>query len=320
VHPDILNKPGKLTDEEWEIVKQHPIEGAKLAAPLSEWLGAWANSIVEHHERYDGAGYPFGLAGEEISYGGRIVAVADSYDTMTTVRSYKKVMSPQAARRELAVCAGSHFDPHVVRAFLDGSVGRLRLIRGPLAWIGSVPFVNGLAGLTRLGVVAGRVGVAGSAALAGVGTAGAFHAQPRQPPGANPTQVALPVSGSDPVIPAGLDVLHLGVVPAGSVTTLPPSGRRRAPGAPTGVSALAGDSRATVLWTAPDDGGSPITSYTVTPYVGGVAQGPQTFATADTTEVVTGLTNGTTYTFTVIATNAVGSGPESGPSDPVYLP
>jgi putative nucleotidyltransferase with HDIG domain len=87
VHPHILNKPDKLNDDEWAVIKNHPLEGAKLTAPLAGWLGPWANTIAEHHERYDGAGYPYGLAGNEISLGGRIVAVADSYDVMTAVRT-----------------------------------------------------------------------------------------------------------------------------------------------------------------------------------------------------------------------------------------
>ena len=72
VHPDILNKEGSLSDEEWELVRQHPIEG-KLTAPLAAWLGPWSATIREHHERYDGSGYPYGLAGASISLGGRIV-------------------------------------------------------------------------------------------------------------------------------------------------------------------------------------------------------------------------------------------------------
>ena len=128
--PSRLNKPGKLDHYEWEIIKNHPLEGARLTAPLAGWLGEWANTIAEHHERYDGVGYPYGLKGEQISLGGRIVAVADSFDTMTTVRSYKTAMNPKAARAELAACAGSQFDPKVVRAFLDVSIGRLRPVAG----------------------------------------------------------------------------------------------------------------------------------------------------------------------------------------------
>ena len=91
-----------------------------------------------------------------------------------------------------------------------------------------------------------------------------------------------------------------------------------APGAPTGVAAAPGNGTATVTWTAPTDGGSPITSYTVTPYVGTTAQTPTTVTgSPDGDATITGLTNGTTYTFTVTATNAVGTGPASSPSNAV---
>ena len=89
MHPDILNKEGSLSDDEWNLIRHHPLEGAKLTAPLSSWLGEWAATIAEHHERFDGGGYPYGLAGENISLGGRIVAVVDTYDVMTSARSYK---------------------------------------------------------------------------------------------------------------------------------------------------------------------------------------------------------------------------------------
>jgi len=167
VHADILNKPGALSDDEWELMRQHPLEGAKLTAPLAAWLGPWANTIAEHHERFDGRGYPFALAGHEISRGGRIVAVADSYDTMTSLRSYKKPLSAEAARAELAACAGSHFDPVIVRAFLSVSVSRLHAV-APLSWIGSLPFGNLGPQLARLAAMGGRVGVTGVAATVGV--------------------------------------------------------------------------------------------------------------------------------------------------------
>jgi choice-of-anchor C domain-containing protein len=138
VHADILNKPDKLTDEEFAEIKAHPLEGARLASPLSEWLGPWANTIAEHHEKYDGSGYPYGLRGDQISLGGRIVAVADCYEVMTAVRSYKTAASAEDARTELANCAGTHFDPDVVRAFLQISVGDLRRVGGWLSWLGSV--------------------------------------------------------------------------------------------------------------------------------------------------------------------------------------
>jgi hypothetical protein len=138
VHPEVLNKPGKLSDEEFAEIRNHPLEGAKLAAPLADWLGPWAGTIAEHHEKFDGSGYPRGLAGSDISLGGRIVAVADSYEVITAVRSYKTAASPEEARTELAACAGAHFDPDVVRAFLQISIGKLRRTGGLLAWFGAV--------------------------------------------------------------------------------------------------------------------------------------------------------------------------------------
>ena len=150
-------KPGQLSEDEWELMRQHPLEGAKLTAPLAGWLGQWANTIAEHHERFDGRGYPHGLGGHEISTGGRIVAVADSYDTMTSVRSYNKPMSTDAARAELAACAGAQFDPVIVRAFLAVSVSRLRAV-APLAWLGSLPFGNLGPQLARAVAAGGRGG------------------------------------------------------------------------------------------------------------------------------------------------------------------
>lgn len=110
VNARILNKPRKLNEREWDVI-QHPAEGARIATPLLEWMGPWANAIEQHHERFGGGGYPAGIEGEEISLAGRIVAVADCYDTMTAARTYKKPMAVRAAREELARCSPSQFRP-----------------------------------------------------------------------------------------------------------------------------------------------------------------------------------------------------------------
>ncbi|MEL6893665.1 MAG: HD-GYP domain-containing protein, partial [Actinomycetota bacterium] len=132
---EILNKPGRLTDEEFDTIKTHPNEGKALVAPLAGWLGESLRAVWEHHERFDGRGYPNGLVGTDISMAARIVSVADTYDVMTSARSYKAPMPAAEARAELARCSGTQFDPVVVRAFLNISLGRLRLMAGPLAWL-----------------------------------------------------------------------------------------------------------------------------------------------------------------------------------------
>jgi len=162
----ILNKPGRLTDAEWVTLHKHPAEGARIAAPLQEWLVEWAGAIGEHHERWDGSGYPNGLKGEEISLGARIVAVADAYEVITAPRPYKRPIKAEAARQELTRCAGTDFDPAVVRAFLNISIGRIRLVMGPLSWLAQLPFLGALPQLEGTAVVAGRQ----AATLAGTAT------------------------------------------------------------------------------------------------------------------------------------------------------
>lgn len=157
VPASILQKEGKLTEAEWRTIKSHPAEGERLTRPLATWLGEWRNAVLQHHERFDGSGYPQGLAGRNIHLAARIVAVTDAYDVMTSTRSYKKPMPPRDARIELARCAGSHFDPVIVRAFLNVSLGRLRFALGPLSWLANVPGAGpvGLASTTTGGLTAG---------------------------------------------------------------------------------------------------------------------------------------------------------------------
>ncbi len=139
----ILNKDGRPTADEWEIIRGHPGAGGPRLEALAPWLGEWALAATEHHERYDGKGYPRGLAGEEISRAGRIVAVADAYDVMTAPRSYKPSLPAEQARVELTTNAGTQFDPDVVRAFLAVSLGRRLALAGPLGWLAQLPSAVG---------------------------------------------------------------------------------------------------------------------------------------------------------------------------------
>ena len=111
VPPEILNKKGAPTKHEWDILRTHPGEGEALAAPVAPWLGEWVHAIGGHHEKWDGTGYPRGLAGAAIPRAATIVAVADSFEVMTAVRSYKKAMPLADARAELTRCAGTHLTP-----------------------------------------------------------------------------------------------------------------------------------------------------------------------------------------------------------------
>lgn len=111
----ILNKPGTLTEEEWEVVKRHPSFGRELLEPTS--LRAAGRVVEQHHERLDGSGYPYGLRGDEILVEAYIVAVADTYDAMTTDRPYRKALRAEDAFAELERYAGVHYPTDVVRAF-----------------------------------------------------------------------------------------------------------------------------------------------------------------------------------------------------------
>lgn len=138
----LLNKPGRPTVNEWHVLQEHPARGAAIIAPLRAWLGQWAEAVEQHHERYDGTGYPRGLAGTSITLGARVVAVADAFEVMTAPRPYRRPVDAQAARAELARHAGTQFDPDVVRHFLAVGLPELRRSMGLLAWLGQLPFVR----------------------------------------------------------------------------------------------------------------------------------------------------------------------------------
>ena len=114
----ILNKPGKLNEEEWEIMKSHPRRALEILEPL-KFLPAEKEIILHHHERYSGGGYPDGIKGEDIPIGGRIMAVADTFDAMNSARPYRKALSKEAILSELKRVSGDQLDPSIVSIFLD---------------------------------------------------------------------------------------------------------------------------------------------------------------------------------------------------------
>lgn len=118
IEESILNKPGKLTDREWEEVKRHPEIGYRILSTVNE-MSEIAEYVLSHHEKWDGGGYPKCLQGEEIPLQSRIIAVADTFDAMTSERSYRSALPEAYAIEELQKYAGSQFDREVVRVFIE---------------------------------------------------------------------------------------------------------------------------------------------------------------------------------------------------------
>ena len=114
----ILCKRGPLSGQEWEVMRTHPVLGAQIVAPITFLQGA-VELVRHHHERFDGAGYPDGLAGEDIPLAARVFAVADSFDAMTSDRPYRGAMAIERALAEIEGGAGTQFDPQVVRVFVQ---------------------------------------------------------------------------------------------------------------------------------------------------------------------------------------------------------
>jgi hypothetical protein len=114
---EIINKPGPLDDREWEIVRRHTIEGEDMLCQVGGILASVGRIVRCTHERYDGQGYPDGLAGEAIPIESRVISVCDAYSAMTTDRAYRHALAPADATAELRRCAGNQFDPRIVIAF-----------------------------------------------------------------------------------------------------------------------------------------------------------------------------------------------------------
>jgi diguanylate cyclase (GGDEF)-like protein len=129
----ILNKSGPLNLEEWDTMKTHVTFGGKLLEPLVP-LARIREMVLHHHEFYDGSGYPEALSAEKIPLGARIITIADSYDTITSDRSYKKGRTAEQALNELERCAGTQFDPQLVQAF----VRAMRQLPNPIIEVASL--------------------------------------------------------------------------------------------------------------------------------------------------------------------------------------
>lgn len=226
VPSELLDKTGRPTDEEWQVIATHPSEGIAIARPLAAWLGPWVEVVGQHHERWDGHGYPRGLAGSTIHPGARIVAVADAFDAITSARSYKKPLSASAARAELARCSGQQFDPEVVRAFLALGLGRLRMVAGPASALSALPGLRSLPQPDLTSLASGvMTAVSGTTALAVAGLVGGV------------LSVVAPASGADRIATvlsqAANDDRSDGTTPQDSPSTVDPTAAPVDPTSPT---------------------------------------------------------------------------------------
>jgi len=260
ISPALLRKPAPPNDYEWESLRRHPEEGARLIGAVREWLGSWAPAVEHHHEYYDGSGYPRGLRGEEISQGGRIVALADAFESMTGGRPYSRPVGAAAARAELVRRSGTQFDPEVCRAFLNISLGRLWRAAGIAAIFGDIPVlawfrrtsaragqqtttVTAVATVGAVAVLTGILPIAGGPAarvslpLSGQAAPEQGAVAPGPPPGAGPAPPASVVPPAVvpnvPVAPKPTSFSRGGVTsPAGPAVTTPPSSGAQPGGSP----------------------------------------------------------------------------------------
>ena len=122
IDENVLNKPGKLTDDEWKEIKRHPEIGYRILNTVND-MSDMANYALYHHERWDGKGYPKGLKGDDIPFVSRIITIADAYDAMTSERSYRSALPVEFVIAELQRNAGIQFDPELVRVFIEKVLG-----------------------------------------------------------------------------------------------------------------------------------------------------------------------------------------------------
>ncbi len=242
-----LTKPGRLTDEEYEIVKQHPVDGAAMVAEMGD--PEITAMVRNHHERLDGGGYPDGLAAASIPIGARIIAVADTFDAMTSGRPYRPACKHKVALDVLAKEAGTQLDPVVVDAFLRYYSGKRSVawsalfIDAPprlISWVGGLfqgaatgaaPLGQAIAAVGAAAVIGGTVGgAAGAAADAEPATPG--H-EARTVRSATPTETGAKTAprAHTPTAPRRAVVRQAPPVRAKrrrrTASVLPPSGKRK---------------------------------------------------------------------------------------------
>jgi HD-GYP domain-containing protein (c-di-GMP phosphodiesterase class II) len=123
IEDGILNKEGKLSEREQEEVQRHPEVGYRILSATSEMLDL-ADCVLAHHERWDGKGYPRGITGEEIPIEARVIALADSYDAMSSERPYRKALNEEVILYEIKKNAGYQFDPDIARVFVEKILGK----------------------------------------------------------------------------------------------------------------------------------------------------------------------------------------------------
>jgi putative nucleotidyltransferase with HDIG domain len=228
VSPQILNKPAKPDPREWTILRRHPAEGAQLVAPILPWLGMWGTAVEQHHEWFDGSGYPHGLKGSAISQAARIVAVADIFEVITAPRPYSRPVGVTKAREELVRVSGTQLDPAVVRAFLNVSVGELWPVVGIGSILCQVPLFSQVIGLVGNALPTWSGSTAATAAAGALLVVGINHptevrtAAPAPPRASQPARVAKPaVSSPAWAQPDSSDPSPIGSQPSPSPTPSP---------------------------------------------------------------------------------------------------
>ena len=298
VPSEILQKEGRPTKEEWEILKTHPAMGADFLEPLTNFLGPWIGAANHHHERWDGTGYPNGLSGTDISLAGRICSVADAYDVITSKRSYKNPQPIEFARKELVDNAGTQFDPAIVRAFLQAGI-RNKSRAGFLGWLLELPHTLGIASVASVPAAT----VAGAMAATAI-TLSTIAPSPTTTP---PPQIAFEQPAVVVEQPPAETTTTTGPITTTTntptttpvIVTGPPSTSPESIFVPSTVTTTSTTpATTTIITTAPA---------TTTPII--ITTGPRTTAPAITTPIIISPTSTTTTTTTTPPTTTTAAPP-----------